>query len=137
MRSYVMQHAITIGTALLVAGCVTNRTETEKAAVQANPLVKTSTTTLPAVTRVTVGKWKSSGPGQEAFVIYRKNSRMFLRRRNADGSTSTIRLKAFQHQLGRGYRPINSSGQYWIIDRDGDLQSWSKQQGYVGLARRG
>ena len=135
MRSYLTQHAITLGTVFLVAGCVTDRTETEKAAVQAKPLVKTLTTAVPPVTRVTIGKWKASGPGRDTFHIYRSNKQTFLRRKNGDGTTQTIRLKPFQHQLGQGFRPAGPGGQYWIIDRDGDLQTWGKQ-GYAGLARR-
>ncbi len=135
MRSSVIRYAITLGTVLLVAGCVTDRTETEKAAVQAKPLVKTLTTSVPPVTRVTIGKWKASGAGQGSFHIYRSNKRTFLRRHNANGTMRTIRLKPFQHQLGQGFRPAGPGTQYWIIDRDGDLQTWSNQ-GYTGLARR-
>ena len=135
MRSYVIQHTVTLGTVLLVAGCVTDRTTAEKAAVQAKPLVKTSTTTVPPVTRVTIGKWKASGPGQGSYHIYRSDKRTFLRQHNANGTTQTIRLKPFQHQLGQGFRPARPGPQYWIIDRDGDLQTWGKR-GYSGLARR-
>lgn len=133
MRSYVIQHAVTLGTVLLVAGCVTDRTTAEKAAVQAKPLVKASTTTVPPVTRMTIGKWKASGQG--SFHIYRSSKRTFLRRQSANGTTETIRLKPFQHKLGQGFRPARPGPHYWIIDRDGDLQTWSNQ-GYTGLARR-
>ena len=69
-------------------------------------------------------------------MIYRSDKKLYLRRRLASGTFADQQLKPFQHRLGQAYRPAQPSSEFWIIDRDGDLQSWGAK-GYIAMARRG
>lgn len=126
------QSFIAIG-AVAVAGCTTHSAPETTAAA---PVVKTLTTSVPAVTRVVIGQWRARGSLNGPIKIYRSKGKFYLQRQLADGTKDEQRLRPFQHRLGQAFRAPDPSSKFWIIDRDGDLQSWNRN-GYIAVARRG
>ncbi len=134
MMRNVTQQIVILGIVLLVVACSQTPTQTATPLRQ-QPQVKTSTTSVPPVTRIIVGKWMATGALNGPIIIYRSNNQLFLRRRLTDGTIGSQRLKTFQHHLGQAYRLAEESSEYWIVDRDGDLQSWGAD-GYITMAPR-
>lgn len=128
------QYFVMIG-AVAVAGCSAQHASTPTAATTA-PVVKTLTTSVPAVTRVVIGQWRAAGSLNGPMKIYRSKGKFYLQRHLADGTREEQPLRPFQHRLGQAFRAPKPSSKFWIIDRDGDLQSWNGN-GYIGVARRG
>ncbi len=134
MMKTVNQLIAILGIVLFIVGCSQQPTQTATPLNQ-QPQVKTSTTSVPPVTRIIVGKWMATGTQLGPMIIYRSKDKLYLRHRLADGTIGNQQLKTFQHHLGQAYRPAQESSKYWIVDRDGDLQSWGTD-GYITMARR-
>lgn len=128
------QYVMLIG-AVAIAGCSTQK-DTPTPAATAPPVVKTLTTSVPAVTRTVIGQWQARGSLNGPVKIYRSKGKFYLQRKLADGTQDEQPLRPFQHRLGQAFRAAKPNSKFWIIDRDGDLQSWNAQ-GYIGVARRG
>ena len=124
-----------IATALLDAGCSVqtmpdgNRTTTAVAGTtKIVNVVRSASADAAPKTRTTIGRWRA---GKRPVTIYRVNKDTFIRQNLGNGRSVTKRVKAFRHKLGPAYRHKSET---WIIDRDGDLQSW-RDGDYLAAAK--
>ncbi|MFY0615621.1 MAG: hypothetical protein JXQ99_29095 [Hyphomicrobiaceae bacterium] len=124
-----------IAITLLTAGCsVQTMPYAKQTAVAVAPtnkivnVVKSASADALPKTRTTIGNWRT---GQRPITIYRVNDKTFIRLNIGKGRSVTKHVKPFRHKLGPAYR---HKSEYWIIDGDGDLQSWNKG-GYLAAAK--
>ncbi|MGI9475063.1 MAG: hypothetical protein ACR2PI_00010 [Hyphomicrobiaceae bacterium] len=124
-----------IATALLATGCSVQTMPHGKrtaAAVAGTTkivnVVRSASTDAAPKTRTTIGRWRI---GKRPVTIYRINDDTFIRQNLGNGRSVTKRVKRFRHKLGPAYRHKSET---WIIDRDGDLQSW-RNGDYLAAAK--
>lgn len=93
---------------------------------------------LPA-NREVVGRWLDESPGFGGLriMIWRENGKMFIEQKFRDGSVFKKELIEKQSAIGRRFDMVEGShtGDYWIIDASGNLQS-RDNEGLINTASK-
>ena len=88
--------------------------------------------------REIIGSWLDERPfGGSRITIFRKDGKLFLENKYKDGSAGTAELSETRSQDGRrfDYKPDRGNGEYYLINRKGELQQLD-QDGHFMTAKK-
>lgn len=93
----------------------------------------------PAPSKQILGQWLNQTPFMShKITIYQENSKFYIEKAFGDGSSGVYDLIEMPaSSVGRRFREKEESafGDHYVLDKNGDLQSWDNE-GYIGTARK-